>query len=66
MKDILLPVAHVFALVMMVFAVTMLAGLAGILVAPTNSDEVNMLACHIAWTLYRTPKKIARGGCPRN
>ena len=27
MKDILLPVAHVFALVMMVFAVTMLAPL---------------------------------------
>ena len=38
------------------------AGIAGtdILVALTNSDEVNMLACHIAWTLYRTPKKIAR------
>ena len=31
-----------------------------ILVALTNSDEVNMLACHFAWTLYRTPKKIAR------
>ncbi len=31
-----------------------------ILVALTNSDEVNMLACQIAWTLYRTPKKIAR------
>ena len=38
------------------------AGIAGtdILVALTNSDEVNMLACQIAWTLYRTPKKIAR------
>jgi trk system potassium uptake protein TrkA len=38
------------------------AGIAStdILVALTNSDEVNMLACHIAWTLYRTPKKIAR------
>ncbi len=38
------------------------AGIAGtdILVALTNSDEVNMLACHIAWILYRTPKKIAR------
>ena len=38
------------------------AGIAGtdILVALTSSDEVNMLACHIAWTLYRTPKKIAR------
>jgi trk system potassium uptake protein TrkA len=38
------------------------AGIANtdILVALTNSDEVNMIACHIAWTLYRTPKKIAR------
>jgi len=38
------------------------AGIAAtdILVALTSSDEVNMLACHIAWTLYRTPKKIAR------
>ena len=38
------------------------AGIAGtdILVALTNSDEINMLACQIAWTLYRTPKKIAR------
>jgi trk system potassium uptake protein len=38
------------------------AGIAGtdILVALTNSDEVNMLACQVAWTLYRTPKKIAR------
>jgi trk system potassium uptake protein TrkA len=38
------------------------AGIAStdILVALTSSDEVNMLACQIAWTLYRTPKKIAR------
>jgi trk system potassium uptake protein TrkA len=38
------------------------AGIAGtdVLVALTNSDEVNMLACQVAWTLYRTPKKIAR------
>ncbi len=38
------------------------AGIANtdILVALTNSDEVNMLACQVAWTLYRTPKKIAR------
>ncbi len=38
------------------------AGIAStdVLVALTNSDEVNMLACHIAWTLFRTPKKIAR------
>jgi trk system potassium uptake protein TrkA len=38
------------------------AGIAStdILVALTNSDEVNMLACQVAWTLFRTPKKIAR------
>ncbi len=43
-------------------AVLEAAGIArtDILVALTNSDEVNMLACQIAWTLYRTPKKIAR------
>jgi trk system potassium uptake protein len=33
---------------------------ADILVALTNSDEVNMLAAQVAWTLYRTPTKIAR------
>jgi trk system potassium uptake protein TrkA len=33
---------------------------ADILVALTSSDEVNMLACQIAFTLYRTPTKIAR------
>lgn len=33
---------------------------AEIIVALTSSDEVNMLACQIAFTLYRTPTKIAR------
>ena len=33
---------------------------ADIMVALTNSDEVNMMACEVAYTLYRTPKKIAR------
>ena len=31
-----------------------------ILVALTSSDEVNMIACEIAHTLYRTPTRIAR------
>lgn len=30
------------------------------LIAVTNSDEVNMIACQIAFTLYNIPKKIAR------
>ena len=33
---------------------------AGLIVALTNSDEVNMVACHVAWTLFKTPTKIAR------
>ena len=33
---------------------------AEIIVALTSSDEVNMLACQVAFTLYRTPTKIAR------
>lgn len=33
---------------------------ADLIVALTNSDEVNMVACQIAWTLFRTPTKIAR------
>ncbi len=33
---------------------------ADIIVALTNSDEVNMMACQVAFTLYRTPTKIAR------
>jgi trk system potassium uptake protein TrkA len=38
------------------------AGAAGadMLVALTNSDEVNVVACHVAWTLFRTPTRIAR------
>jgi trk system potassium uptake protein TrkA len=31
-----------------------------ILIALTSSDEVNMIACEVAYTLYRTPTKIAR------
>ena len=33
---------------------------ADMLIAVTDSDEVNMLACSIAFTLYRTPTKICR------
>ena len=33
---------------------------ADIVIALTNSDEVNMIACEVAYTLYRTPIKIAR------
>jgi trk system potassium uptake protein TrkA len=33
---------------------------AEIIVALTSSDEVNMLACQVAFTLFRTPTKIAR------
>ncbi|HTT02347.1 MAG TPA: Trk system potassium transporter TrkA [Steroidobacteraceae bacterium] len=33
---------------------------ADILVALTNSDEVNMIACKVAFILYRTPTRIAR------
>jgi len=33
---------------------------AEMLIAVTNSDEMNMLACQIAFTLYRTPTKISR------
>jgi trk system potassium uptake protein len=38
------------------------AGAAGadMIVALTNSDEVNMVACQVAWTLFRTRTKIAR------
>jgi trk system potassium uptake protein TrkA len=38
------------------------AGAAGadMLVALTNSDEVNIVACQVAWTLFRTPTRIAR------
>jgi trk system potassium uptake protein len=33
---------------------------ADVLVALTSSDEVNMMACEVAFTLFRTPTKIAR------
>lgn len=33
---------------------------ADLLIAVTNSDEINMLACQIAHTLFSTPTKIAR------
>ncbi|MDF1822354.1 MAG: Trk system potassium transporter TrkA [Alcanivoracaceae bacterium] len=33
---------------------------ADMLIAVTNSDEVNMVACQVAYTLFRTPSKIAR------
>lgn len=33
---------------------------AEIIIALTNSDEVNMMACEVAYTLFRTPTKIAR------
>ena len=33
---------------------------ADMLVAVTNSDETNMVACQIAYTLFRTPTKISR------
>ena len=36
------------------------AGEADLLVALTNSDEVNMMACEVAFRLFRTPTKIAR------
>jgi len=33
---------------------------ADLILAVTNSDEVNMIACQIAYTLFHTPTKIAR------
>jgi trk system potassium uptake protein TrkA len=33
---------------------------ADMVIAVTNSDEVNMIACQVAQTLFRTPAKIAR------
>ncbi len=33
---------------------------ADMVIALTNSDEINMLACQVAHTLFRTPTKIAR------
>ncbi|MGK0269888.1 MAG: trk system potassium uptake protein TrkA [Cocleimonas sp.] len=33
---------------------------ADMLIAVTNSDEINMMACQIAYCLFRTPTRIAR------
>ena len=33
---------------------------ADMLIAVTNSDESNMLACQVAYSLFKTPTKIAR------
>jgi len=37
---------------------------AEMLIAVTSSDEVNMVACQVAHTLFRTPTKIARVRAP--
>ena len=37
---------------------------ADLLIAVTNSDETNMVACQVAYTLFRTPTKIARLRAP--
>lgn len=37
---------------------------ADMLIAVTNSDEINMMACQIAHTLFKTPTKISRVRSP--
>lgn len=37
---------------------------ADMVIAVTNSDEVNMIACQVAYTLFHTPTKIARVRAP--
>jgi trk system potassium uptake protein TrkA len=37
---------------------------ADMVIAVTNSDETNMVACQTAWTLFHTPTKIARVRAP--
>jgi trk system potassium uptake protein TrkA len=37
---------------------------AEMLIAVTNSDEINMMACQIAHTFFRTPQKISRVRSP--
>jgi trk system potassium uptake protein TrkA len=37
---------------------------ADMLIAVTNSDEINMMACQVAHTLFKTPKKICRVRSP--
>jgi trk system potassium uptake protein TrkA len=38
---------------------------ADMLIAVTNSDEINMMACQVAHSLYRTPTKISRVRAPQ-
>lgn len=33
---------------------------ADMILAVTNSDETNMIACRVAWSLFHTPTKVAR------
>ncbi len=33
---------------------------ADMIIALTNSDEINMIACQVAYSIFRTPRKIAR------
>src|SRR5690606_37357864 len=33
---------------------------ADMVIAVTDSDEVNLIACQVAYSLFRTPKKICR------
>jgi len=33
---------------------------AAMIIALTNSDEINMTACQVAYTLFKTPRRIAR------
>ena len=33
---------------------------ADLVVAVTNTDEVNMVACQVAYTLFNTPTRVAR------
>ena len=37
---------------------------AQMIIAVTNSDEINMIACQVAWTLFHVPTKIARVRAP--
>jgi trk system potassium uptake protein TrkA len=37
---------------------------AEMLIAVTNSDEINMMACQVAHTFFRTPQKISRVRSP--
>mgnify|MGYP002701120832 CR=1 FL=1 len=36
---------------------------ADMLIAVTSSDEINMVACQVCYSLFRTPMKIARKRC---